>query len=287
MRRLTAPDFTFFDTVTISVSGIASAVLRDKYGAQLPKTTAETIENEFVSLASAGTLHLLARTPSNSLDIPILGSLTKTEFIKLYTQYFSAKGKPGRKFYDLLKLTSDGKCPLCGGIGHVRTLDHYVPKANFPLYSVMPGNLVPCCRDCNSEKLDSFPTTAGAQTLHPYFDNDKFFSERWLDARVLPVSPPVIEYFVSPPLSWSAAEVDRVSSHFASYDLARRFSVEAGADLTESIFMRRGVLSILSPQQFSEYLLEKGSNLSLPINNWRRIMFNCLARDNWFCSHSH
>ncbi|TPJ42888.1 HNH endonuclease signature motif containing protein [Mesorhizobium sp. B2-7-1] len=59
-------------------------------------------------------------------------------------------------------------CPFCGGLGHTWTLDHYLPKANFPAYSVNPSNLVPCCRDCNSGKNASFGAELHEQTLHPY-----------------------------------------------------------------------------------------------------------------------
>jgi hypothetical protein len=169
----------------------------------------------------------------------------------------------------------------------VRTLDHYVPKANFPLYSLMPGNLIPCCRDCNSEKLNAFSATLDGQTLHPYFDDPKFFNEQWVAARVIASTPPVIEYYVSPPAHWSPAERNRVAAHFTEYGLAERFGVEAGADLPETIDTRRTTLHGFSPKEYSDYLREKSENMNLPVNNWRRVMFSSLAHDKWFCTHSH
>ena len=78
-----------------------------------------------------------------------------------------------------------------------------------------------------------------------------------------------------------------MAAHFREYDLAERFGVEAGADLAETIDTRRTTLHGFSPLEYSDYLREKSENMSLPVNNWRRVMFSSLANDNWFCAHPH
>jgi hypothetical protein len=285
MRRLAVPNSNFSTVLTESINGVGSAIIRANYHAQI--TDPAAIETAFKTSAQVASLWSLPRIASGIGDDLVHGNLTKSDLIKLYTQYFVPADKPARRLYDQLKITANGKCPLCGDIGQVRTLDHYVPKANFPLYSVMPGNLIPCCRDCNSEKLDAFSATPEGQTLHPYFDDDKFFSEQWVAARVIPSNPPVIEYYVSPPNGWSPLEKSRVAAHFEEYRLAKRFSVEAAADLPETIATRTTTLQNYNSYKYSDYLLEKSNNLSLPINNWRRVMFACLAADTWFCGHPH
>lgn len=285
MRRLAVPNFNFSTALTESINGIGDAAVRANYDAQI--TNPDSIEAAFGNSAQAASLYNLPRIARVDGDVLVLGNLRKSDFIKLYEQYFVPKAKPARRLYDQLKITANGKCPLCGEIGHVGTLDHYVPKANFPLYSVMPGNLIPCCRDCNSEKLDAFSTTPAGQTLHPYFDDDKFFSQQWVFARVIQSSPPVIEYYVSPPASWSFLEKSRVVAHFKEYKLAKRFGVEAGADLPETIVTRRGALQNYNPCEYAGYLREKSNSLNLPVNNWRRVMFACLAEDTWFCGYPH
>ena len=287
MRRLPAPTINFCTALTEATNGIGSAVAQANFRAQITNPTAIAIEAAFRASAQAATLYNFPRIASGAGDPVVHGNLRKSDLTKLYTQYFVPKEKPARRLYDQLKITANGKCPLCGDIGHVRTLDHYVPKANFPLYSVMPGNLIPCCRDCNSEKLDAFSATLDGQTLHPYFDDAKFFNEQWVAARVIAGAPPVIEYYVSPPAHWSLAERNRVAAHFREYGLAERFGVEAGADLPETIDTRRTTLHGLSPLEYSDYLREKSENMSLPVNNWRRVMFSSLANDNWFCTHPH
>ncbi|MBD8663025.1 HNH endonuclease [Rhizobium sp. CFBP 8752] len=281
MKKLFAPTVSFRTAIDTAASGIGSGAVRKTFTDAL--LGAVHIELAYRASAQAATLFNEPRI-SGTGDPQVHNGLRKSDLMKLYTQYFVPEDKPARRLYDAIKVTANGKCPLCGGIGHVRTLDHYLPKANFPLYSVMPGNLVPCCRDCNSEKLNSFASEHCQQTLHPYFDHDRFFAEKWVHARVVPTMPPVLEYFVSPPDGWSDGDKARVLHHFADYDLADKFSVEAGADLPETILTRRTTMSDNSPEEFSVYLAEKGGNPELPINNWRRVMFAALSVDVWFCS---
>ncbi len=282
MKKLPLPGVDFSTALDVTISGIGCEAVRDKY------TTAfsdrEAIEINYRDNAEAATLYARPKVTTTDDDPFVLGALRKSDLIKLYTQYFVPERKPARRLYEAIKVTANGKCPLCGGVGHVRTLDHYLPKANFPLYSIMPTNLVPCCRDCNSEKLNAFAEVRGDQTLHPYFDHDRFFVDKWIYARVIRTSPPVLEYYVEPPYDWEEDDKSRVMSHFNEYRLQEKFSVEAAADLPETIQTRRTIMSAVSPQDFSRYLNEKGRTTTLPVNNWRRVMFAALAADEWFCS---
>lgn len=286
MRKLPAPAIDFSTAFAETINGIGDIQVQNSYRTQI--TNAAAIETDYITKARSALLYTLPRSPSApGVDPFIVGTLKKSDLTRLYTQYFVPEGKPARQIYNQLKVTANGKCPFCGDIGHVRTLDHFIPKANFPLYSVMPANLVPCCRDCNSDKLNTFSQTIDRQTLHPYFDDDKYFVQKWVYARVIPSDPPVIEYYVSPPANWAIHEQNRVATHFTEYGLAERFSIEAGADIPETIAIRRTALKDQSRDEYSEYLREKSNTLQLPINNWRRVMFSCLADDEWFCSHQH
>ena len=281
MKKLFPPPVTFNQALVKAISGIGDEATANVYTAAFPDP--ETIESGYAVSARAGALYAAPRVLGTA-DPVIVGTLRKSHLTKLYGQYFVPAGKPARELYDAIKVGAQGKCPLCGGIGHVRTLDHYLPKANFPLYSVLPSNLVPCCRDCNSEKLNAFSTDEPNQTLHPYFDHDRFFTQKWISARVIPTDPPVVEFFVSPPDDWSLTEKSRVRAHFSEYDLAAKFSVEAGADIPETLQTRRTTMAANTPEEFSAYLAEKGRTDTLPINNWRRVMFSALAEDAWFCA---
>jgi 5-methylcytosine-specific restriction endonuclease McrA len=283
MRKLNIPAIDFRYAFGECVNGVGSAATQQNYMQNV--TTHVQIEQQYSQLAASGDLFGLPRFQSGpGLDQVVHGQLRRSELTKLYTQYLVPKGKPARVIYEELKVTANGKCPFCGDIGHVTTLDHFLPKANFPIYSVCPNNLVPCCRDCNSEKLNSYATTKGGQTLHPYFDANHFFSTQWVTASVIPGDPPVVEFHVSPPQNWSADDQQRVTSHFDEYLLAEKFGREAAADLPETMHMRRTIMHNLSQQEFSDHLLERSANLHFPVNNWRRVMFSALGQSPWFCS---
>lgn len=61
------------------------------------------------------------------------------------------------------------RCPYCQ-IQHARTLDHFMPKENFPDFSIYRPNLIWVCASCNSKKGNS--NVSGTRSvLNPYFDD--------------------------------------------------------------------------------------------------------------------
>ncbi|MEG3147851.1 HNH endonuclease signature motif containing protein [Sphingomonas sp. RT2P30] len=61
-------------------------------------------------------------------------------------------------------------CPMCGSLGG-RSLDHALPRRQFPEFSILRENLVPACESCNSgEKGDTYRGTWPARFIHPYYD---------------------------------------------------------------------------------------------------------------------
>lgn len=91
--------------------------------------------------------------------------------ISVYDKKFSEKNFPaGRKYYNKIRAASNGKCAICE-IGEASSLDHYLPKAQYPLLCVTPANLVPQCQSCNKNKGIFFEKKEDQMLLHPYFDN--------------------------------------------------------------------------------------------------------------------
>jgi hypothetical protein len=183
-------------------------------------------------------------------------------------------------------VSADDNCPFCGGIGHPKNLDHYLPKANFPQYSILPANLIPCCRDCNTEKKNAVAQTLGGQSLHPYLDKSKYFTEQWVCASVSHSDPVSLRFFAKPPGQWSLQEQQRVNSHFREYGLAGRFGIEAGRELATLTHLRKKILSKMSTQSFQNYLTDVASDNALRLNDWKRVMYQTLASDQQFCSYS-
>lgn len=64
-----------------------------------------------------------------------------------------------------------GTCQYCD-IGKPKTFDHYVPIGDYPEYSVLAINLIPCCKDCNEKKKAYWKGENGVRgILNFYIDN--------------------------------------------------------------------------------------------------------------------
>jgi hypothetical protein len=207
----------------------------------------------------------------------VSGTILKDDMVNLYDKNM-VKNKEGRKIYNKLMLLAPlNRCPFCG-VGTVTTLDHYLPKTEFPIFSVLPYNLVASCKDCNTGKLASYATTENTQTIHPYYDD--FTSEQWLYARVL--RPLKIEFYVNPPATWSQVDKDRVQSHFDNYKLDTRFSVEASnvlATLNYKFIQYFSNSTDIKNELEREYKIHK----DLHLNSWETAMYQTLYQNQWYC----
>jgi 5-methylcytosine-specific restriction endonuclease McrA len=71
-------------------------------------------------------------------------------------------------------------CPMCGS-KHRHTLDHLLPKEDYPEFAIFSANLVPACK-CNTDRGQTVKGDAvGERVLHPYFD--ECMSRRLIAAR--------------------------------------------------------------------------------------------------------
>src|SRR6266436_1055374 len=68
---------------------------------------------------------------------------------------------------ELMASAPQGLCPMCGR-GRVATLDHFLPKYQYPEFAAYAKNLVPACYDCNNLKGNKCGMTPGSQFLHAY-----------------------------------------------------------------------------------------------------------------------
>ena len=284
MLKLAYPAHSYEQTLDSCCIGITgNTLLLGKVNAE--RQVLEESARVYEASASTGELHTLIPTTCGTDEDPlVVGQLKKSELIKLYGTYFVSQKKPGRIIYDSIMTAANEKCPFCGGVGRPRNLDHYLPKAHFPEFSVLPINLIPSCRDCNMDgKGETFATSEGKQVLHPYLDNDKFFNEQWLFARYLPDAegePGVIEYFVQAPQNWTDNQKARVEQHFTDFELGIRFSKEAGARLIPLLSQIDNLARFQLPiEDIRATILQPVINSAPFVNHWEKVMCEALIRD--------
>lgn len=82
---------------------------------------------------------------------------------------YTAETIPLAKMREALLALAGSVCPYCG-IDRPGTLDHFVPKEQFPEFSTYAPNLIACCDPCNRAKGENWATPTKRLFLHAYFD---------------------------------------------------------------------------------------------------------------------
>ncbi|WP_339461163.1 HNH endonuclease [Pseudomonas sp. EA_105y_Pfl2_R69] len=281
MKRLNLPEYTSIQSYNLCVASVLDLSLKDRLNSI--SGFIEQVSETYINLARVGSVHSIPPLIHPRGEDPIvISGVRKSELVKLYG-YYMVDRQPGRGLYDLILVAAKEQCPFCGGIGRPKSLDHYLPKANYPQYAVLPQNLVPCCRDCNTEKSNALAAAEDEQAIHPYFDDDKFFSEQWVFATVNPTRPCSLEYFTEPPNDWSDIEKSRALNHFRDFNIGSRYSIQAADELSGLVDLRRGYLANVSAEEFSSYLASVSSSASYFPNHWKKVMYQALAKDSNFC----
>lgn len=274
MKALPKPNISAQDAFISCVNHVGNASLKARLLACVPLIN--QAETEFESKITKGRIHSINK------ERIVNGNVSADELKKIYSQQMVKKEEPRRELYDkLMSAPKLGICPLCSHRS-VETLDHYLPKADFPRLAVTPINLIPSCFTCNKGKLASSPTKPEEETIHPYFDDIE--NDDWLSARVERVTPPVITFYVDPPENWSVLLGRRVKYHFEAFSLNKLYSIQAAVWIAginyelESIYKDCGVKGVkehLCRAFISWYGRDK--------NAWQTAFYRAVADDDWFC----
>lgn len=277
MRRITRPSPEPMNVFATCVADIGDNDLRNRFNAITDAVRAEA--ELYEERARSSQLYRFEAFRGRDGNM-VVGNVSKGEFKALYSEHM-VKGDDGRSIYEAILALAAGKlCPQCG-FGHVKNLDHYLPKAKYPLFAVLPGNLVPSCRDCNMDKLAAIGQTAGAQIIHPYYDAVHFFEDQWLFARIEETTPPTAVFFTCPPAEWDDISKERVQAHFSGFNLSDRFSVQVSTELAAiSNYLR--VLTDAEARR--QHLVDKAhSYATLHTNSWQTALTQALAGCDWYC----
>jgi 5-methylcytosine-specific restriction endonuclease McrA len=145
----------------------------------------------------------------------------KTRFLTLYNS--PQEGAVQKPILQKLRERTIQYCPACGEDGTPNTLDHYLPKNDYPDFAITASNLFPMCDTCQGWKLEQTLDEHGRRRfLHPYFDE-------FLDQQVLcleigrPFSAPrSMELLPCPDLPQRVKDI--VSRHIDALGIVNRYS---------------------------------------------------------------
>jgi 5-methylcytosine-specific restriction endonuclease McrA len=186
----------------------------------------------------------------------------------------------------ILKRISVARCPFCG-ISESSTLDHYLPKEQYPEFSVFSLNLVPCCSPCNTRKRDKIldDDTEVRLFVHPHFD--QIPTTLFLAADIdLQANAIVLGFRVTRPAGMALASFQHLRSHFRLLDLADRYRRMALEHLGGQY---RALKRAYGPGEDAERV---ASELALAAedfeerygeNYWLAVLYRALAAHDDFC----
>jgi 5-methylcytosine-specific restriction endonuclease McrA len=210
------------------------------------------------------------------------GKVTTDEMVDLYDQRMAGKNGPGRHVYNAIKaLPKHGICPFCDH-RPVSTLDHLLPKRQFPALAVAPDNLVGACADCNKTKLAFAPAAAEQVILHPYFDDVE--AERWLAAQVIEGPVAAVIFRTQAVAAWPDTLNERVRRQFRMLGLGRLYSAQAAreisgqAQLLGNIHDSRGAAGVQE-----ELTRQAETREAVRLNSWQAAVYRALSECDWFC----
>jgi hypothetical protein len=275
MKRIPKPSYRSRRVFSTCISKVADSRLRQA----LTAFTGEVVTDS-TSFAAAARTNTLHRLVPRTLGV---GTPTKKELVSVYTYRMAKAGAPGRSIYEEIRsLAPLDICPLCDH-GVVSTLDHHLPKANYPVLAVTPLNLIPACSDCNKSKTSRRSKTRASQTLNPYYDSLETF--RWLLATFPQTTPVVMKFSVVPGPGWSSEKEERYKTHLSVFRLNKLFATQASRELQD----RKGVFQEIhgsdGPAGVRDFLeREVRSCEREALNSWRSATYRALARSNWFCN---
>ncbi|MBJ7570898.1 hypothetical protein JG789_06730 [Bacillus halotolerans] len=247
-------------------------------------------EKNYQELATGKLLHTIddhdiIAIPNNvKLDNKIPRIINASDMEKAYTNFLVDKPmsqKIGRKVYEsILSNTTHNLCPYCSH-RDVKTVDHYLPKAKYISYAITPLNLLPCCSDCNKDKLDSHSLIEENMLIHPYFDDISQID--WLECRVIENSWPIsFAYEVSDDITDLILK-SRIMYQFKLLNLGKLYADNATREFNKRV---KSLLKEYNSNPSNKALDFINDNLESYLydnpNSWQTKLFKALKKSKWF-----
>lgn len=202
--------------------------------------------------------------------------VSKDDLTSVYTQKFAVKDSPGRKYYDaIIGQAIRGICPICG-IRPANTLDHYLPKSKVPTLSITPNNLIPACRDCNTDKRADIIYDSTNTPIHLYFDTIP--NDPWLFVEL--DDNLSATYYTNCPDTWNVGLRSRVEKHLTFYNLHKLYSIHAGEEIADKLGMWKKLIDYGGIEMLRLAIEAECKSIEQnDINSWKAALYRGLISD--------
>lgn len=202
---------------------------------------------------------------------------------KLYTNKLSKRKEKARRYYDEIinykinkeldlpiKFNDEIKvCPICH-TSEVNNLDHYLPKAKYPIQSLNPINLLPICSKCNTNKIDYTSTCEGENLIHLYFDDLDQIT--WLKTKIDNCNPLSVTYFVDKTAFNNPILYRRVKKTFEIYKIGKTYEMLAIQEIRNQIKNIVEYSKSSDKDDFNDYLISSVKSYTNK-NSWKYALY--------------
>ncbi len=272
MNKLERPKENVREVYATCISKVADVNLKSKL--QACSNEIEQDEELYDRKGKAGKLREFPQKDVVNGDVDI------DEMKKVYTYRMLGLKQPGRLFYNKL-LNSVQICPFCG-IRDVATLDHYLPKTRYATTVVTPINLIPACSNCNKNKDVSDATVVNEEVWHPYYDD--YGEARWLYARIIEDSSPVVIFYVdTSSCGLGMEDTIKINNSFSIFKLSNLYGIYAAKELEDNDHLMRTLKKLVGKTGVKQHLeMMYESNRCVDTNSYKTALYDALKENEWY-----
>jgi 5-methylcytosine-specific restriction endonuclease McrA len=177
-----------------------------------------------------------------------------------------------------IRLTTDSKnrvhniCQNCT-ISEVNSFDHYIPKGDYPEFSVHPKNLMPSCTKCNSKKSTTWKVNNKVVFLNLYLDTLPSLQYLFVDFRING-DDIEFEYFIDNRNNINKDLFELIKTHYEKLDLLQRFKENSDLVISEIDNEFKAYSSLLGINDIAKTIIEKREDDKkiYGFNYWKSIL---------------
>jgi hypothetical protein len=187
------------------------------------------------------------------------------------------------KIFDIQPNELKAFCPYCL-LNKPKTLDHYIGQTEFPEYSILQRNLIPCCFDCNNNKGEEWRQNSQRRFIHFY--NDTFLNNRFLHAKLIyhrGEIVPRIHFFLLKPIAMTLTDFRIVKFHFKDLHLLNEYNTRANTLVSSEIdAIKDSILNGVTKPQIISILKSRANSraMNFGLNYWEAVLYETLANNN-------
>ncbi|QRY55962.1 hypothetical protein [Sphingobacterium siyangense] len=178
------------------------------------------------------TEYLQFSTPNNLENIPasIYAGALATSLRTCYNSRSAGIESLRQDIRDAQQEFLKGECQYCN-IGEPSTMDHYLPQDEFPEFSALSINLLPCCSTCNSEKGEEWVVGGVRRILNYYYDD--LPNVNYLFCTITFRNGNAVANFSLDTNAVPAGIAGVITNHFADLDLLERYRTRSAGEIVE------------------------------------------------------